>query len=424
MLLNQKLLFRFLLTFHLLLLTVFLLLVSPPAVHGGWVRQPSNTTLKLWDVCFVDSLYGWAVGGFDDPTPTPSRGICLKTTDGGGSWTVVYDTTNRSVMVSVSFVNRSRGWMMGDSSFSLATSDGGISWTVLPQIGTYFSAFALRFVNDSLGYLVGGAYFGGIMEGSTLSRSTDGGLSWTMAVPYRYGKYLFALDTYGSGYAWTAGRVDTVYRSTNAGSSWLSFYFPSQFRSYVGVAFGDTSKGVAVGSNGYLLGTSDGGRSWAQRPSPTTQGLYSAEMPDPQNAWACGAGGTIIASTDAGMTWATQVSGTPVTLRKIWFVDDRQGWAVGDSGVILHTEDGGRSGVEVFPSHESRVTSYRVFPNPFTSFASVPGHEAERFSLYDVSGRRVGVYMGDRVGADIPPGVYFLRPVGQNSRPLRVVKVR
>lgn len=81
-------------------------------------------------------------------------------------------------------------------------------------------------------------------------------------------------------------------------------------------------------------------------------------------------------------------------------------------------------GVEVSPSHESRVASYRVFPNPFTSYARIPGHETERFNLHDISGRKVGVYLGDRVGADVPPGVYFIRPVGQGGRPLRVVKVR
>jgi hypothetical protein len=82
------------------------------------------------------------------------------------------------------------------------------------------------------------------------------------------------------------------------------------------------------------------------------------------------------------------------------------------------------SGVEVLPSHESRVASYGVFPNPFTSFASIPGHSSERFSLYDITGRKVGVYKGDRIGADLGPGIYFLRAEGGGSKPLRVVKIR
>ena len=69
----------------------------------------------------------------------------------------------------------------------------------------------------------------------------------------------------------------------------------------------------------------------------------------------------------------------------------------------------------------SRLT---VSPNPFTSCSSVQGHERDRFSLYDVSGRRVGVYRGDRIGEGLRAGVYFLRDEGGEARPVRVVKVR
>jgi hypothetical protein len=68
--------------------------------------------------------------------------------------------------------------------------------------------------------------------------------------------------------------------------------------------------------------------------------------------------------------------------------------------------------------------SFSVVPNPFTSFATLPGHEFEHFALYDISGRRVGTYRGDRVGANLPPGMYFLRPEAGSSKPLRVVKIR
>jgi hypothetical protein len=65
-----------------------------------------------------------------------------------------------------------------------------------------------------------------------------------------------------------------------------------------------------------------------------------------------------------------------------------------------------------------------VYPNPFTSFTTLPGHEAERFALYNISGRKVGVWKGDRVGEGLSPGVYFLRPEGKDAKPLRIVKLR
>ena len=66
----------------------------------------------------------------------------------------------------------------------------------------------------------------------------------------------------------------------------------------------------------------------------------------------------------------------------------------------------------------------KTTPNPFVSFATVPGHEREAFSLYDVSGRKVGTYQGDRVGEGLRAGVYFLRPEGRDAKPVRIVKVR
>ena len=39
-------------------------------------------------------------------------------------------------------------------------------------------------------------------------------------------------------------------------------------------------------------------------------------------------------------------------------------------------------------------------------------------------GRQVGSYFGDRIGFGLPAGVYFIIPVDQRLKPIRVVKVR
>ena len=67
---------------------------------------------------------------------------------------------------------------------------------------------------------------------------------------------------------------------------------------------------------------------------------------------------------------------------------------------------------------------FSVRPNPFVRYTVVPGHSFERFSLFDISGRRVGVYRGDRVGEGLRAGVYFIRRDDRDSKPRRIVKVR
>jgi hypothetical protein len=98
-----------------------------------------------------------------------------------------------------------------------------------------------------------------------------------------------------------------------------------------------------------------------------------------------------------------------------------------DDFYLIKTDSLGRSsGVEETAEVRGQRLEVRITakPNPFTSFATLPGHEAERFSLYDISGRKVGTYQGGRVGEGLAPGVYFLRSSDGQDKPLRIVKVR
>ena len=85
----------------------------------------------------------------------------------------------------------------------------------------------------------------------------------------------------------------------------------------------------------------------------------------------------------------------------------------------------GVSGVESANDDGRKLeVGLKTAPNPFVSFASVPGHERERFALYDISGRKVGIYRGDRIGAGLEAGVYFLKAEGKDAKPVRIVKIR
>jgi len=104
----------------------------------------------------------------------------------------------------------------------------------------------------------------------------------------------------------------------------------------------------------------------------------------------------------------------------LWAYQNATGWDFSDGPFTVRPMDG----VEVLPLSASRLTPYGVSPNPFTSFATVPGHKTDRFTLYDVSGRRMGTYKGDRIGEGLRAGVYFVRAESGKDRPVRVVKVR
>ncbi len=86
----------------------------------------------------------------------------------------------------------------------------------------------------------------------------------------------------------------------------------------------------------------DGAR-WQPVPSGVTSTLLDIDFVDPEHGWAVGQDGTIIATSDGGETWHSQASGFELTIRGVDFIDARTGWAVGHLGLILHTTDGGQT---------------------------------------------------------------------------------
>lgn len=113
------------------------------------------------------------------------------------------------------------------------------------------------------------------------------------------------------------------------------------------------------------------------------------------------------------------VSGESVHV--VW-EDDRNGnWEVyykrNPTGNIGVAESPGPCGPDLRPR-------LKISPNPFVSFARIPGYEGECFAVYDVSGRLLRTCLGAQVGKGLAPGVYLLKGPGQSETVQRIVKVR
>jgi len=84
-----------------------------------------------------------------------------------------------------------------------------------------------------------------------------------------------------------------------------------------------------------------------------------------------------------------------------------------DDVYLIKTDANGNMGIEEpLTQHPADQARLLIQPNPFTSFARVPGHDTDVFTLSDITGRQVATCRGDRVGEGLRPGVYFLSPVG------------
>ncbi|MCC6743783.1 MAG: hypothetical protein IT175_07960 [Acidobacteria bacterium] len=96
---------------------------------GGstWARQPAVGGQYLRAVHFVSPTRGFAVGmTIDSVTELPGPSKILSTTDGGATWKVAL-VAERSFF-DVTFVDSNRGWAVGDRASVYATTDGGATW--------------------------------------------------------------------------------------------------------------------------------------------------------------------------------------------------------------------------------------------------------------------------------------------------------
>jgi photosystem II stability/assembly factor-like uncharacterized protein len=114
------------------------------------------------------------------------------------------------------------------------------------------------------------------------------------------------------------------------------------------VYFVDANTGFAVGIDGTLLKTIDGGTTWTST-AITGANLISVYFSDASTGFAWSGGdpnqryySEKFKTIDGGATWTGEdFEGTPEWLPSFYYIDNNTGYQVGDSGIILKTTDGG-----------------------------------------------------------------------------------
>ena len=115
-----------------------------------------------------------------------------------------------------------------------------------------------------------------------------------------------------------------------------------------GMHFVDNVHGWAVGDQGLMLETKDGGMSWVRHERTTIQPFFDIDFVNPQKGWIVGSKGLILHTKDGGKHWERQESGADKHIMAVEFLDESRGVAVGAFGTVLRTADGGTSW-DVYP---------------------------------------------------------------------------
>ncbi|MGB3452441.1 MAG: T9SS type A sorting domain-containing protein [Moheibacter sp.] len=96
---------------------------------------------------------------------------------------------------------------------------------------------------------------------------------------------------------------------------------------------------VAVGANGIIIKTTDGGETWVQKPSGSTEDLRKVQFPTPDTGYIIG-GGTLLKTTDGGETWNSTNVEVSTGFYSLSCVNENLIFISANNGLIK-SEDGG-----------------------------------------------------------------------------------
>jgi photosystem II stability/assembly factor-like uncharacterized protein len=284
-----------------------------------WNELSTGHRKHFIDIAFPSSRSGVALAAeSDDPR-------LFRSTDGGVTWTETaapIDTPRKLV-----FFNSSLGAMLNLDGTVVKTTDGGASWRSTGAGPTNQGFVGLAFFNADTWVICG--------EGATVLRTTNGGDTWIIEAfdsngPDFYDVAVFpgmqtavavgfdggarsedngdtwidlggeapgdvrAVTCPASDVAVAVGRA--IHRSADRGKTWEVVFQPRDEVLIRAVSFRDEFHGLAVGEDGVVFETLDGGLTWEKLETVSGQ-LNAVAFRDRQSAVAAGIHGTLLLGT-------------------------------------------------------------------------------------------------------------------------------
>lgn len=192
---------------------------------------------------------------------------------------------------------------------------------------------------------------------TSIFKSTDRGQTWNIIRDIPQAPWLLAVDFVDSQTGYAVGEDGLVLKTVDGGDSWTELSLPGNAanRNYNDVVFFDANNGMIVGGNESndairtVLKTTDGGASWSIISDNLGSWIKAVQFPTASVGYACG-DGAILKTTDGGSTWnAVNLTGNIAnrTYNDIHFLTDQVGVAVGGNRTndsiqtIIRTVDGG-----------------------------------------------------------------------------------
>lgn len=308
--------------FPAMLVILFPLLFTSSMLYAGQELRDD-----LFSVSFPNDKDGWACGRW---------GTILHTTDGGKSW-VHQNSGTDYMLVSIHFVDQLHGCSVGEEGIIISTADGGKTWEK-QESPVPFSLMDLYFETPLKGWIV--------TERTHILSTDDGGKTWI--IQFKDEDFILKAISFADPlHGWVVGEYGYIYHTRDGGTTWekqAGYFGISESTEEIeggnflfDVVAVDPQTAWAVGIDGYVIRTVDGGKNWqeAQTGAPRTH-LFCIGT-DKGDTILIGGNEVFLSSTDKGVTWQSPALEPPVTYGWLYGLARRGSFdfvAVGWEGAI------------------------------------------------------------------------------------------
>ena len=254
-----------------------------PNIVASSVRPPA--------IARGDYLYGIALPKPNVMWAAGSNGKVWRSADSGLSWAIQATPTDENLQ-DVAAWDEMRAVAVGNQGVTIRTDDGGKIWREIhvPRSNIANKLMRVKIFEDESAWAVG--------EGGVVVCSADRGVTWV-----RKGREEDVAwnDVFVSGQkVWLVGEFGRISSSSDGGETWKPSNSPVK-TSLMAIAFRDKTNGVAVGLDGVVLVTRDGGSKWIEQPKVTREHLFDVIWDGSQ--WAAVGDKGVLVSGDGSGSW-------------------------------------------------------------------------------------------------------------------------
>ena len=238
-------------------------------------------------------------------------------------------------------INSTAAMAVGENGKIFTTSNSGTNWSE-SESGTINDLNSIDFLDVVI--VIGDAGIVLINEGSSW---IDNSISNASNL---YDVSVVSYSSFNDSLIFVSGMNGEIWKWSNG--SWIDLSGATGVNSDIyGIDFVNETHGIAVGEDGLIIVTENGGLSWEPSDIPeSVNGLsfYDVAFINPIRAFVAGENGTFMRSSGTGdssigYNWVVWDTGSTSTIKAISYSSINKVWIVGDNNFIALTKDGGKS---------------------------------------------------------------------------------